>query len=155
VISISPVRDDKDDLSSFAVLFQEMEQFYGSTDVPDIESLVEEIRAALFGDIPSGRALIAFKDDHPTGFATYSFHWPAVGTTRSLFLKELFVSESQRGRGIGGQIMERLIRIARESGCSRIEWMTDEDNPISQRFYASRGYLVDKTKLTYRVTLTD
>src|SRR5581483_8266862 len=130
-----------------------MERFYGSTGTLDVETLIDEIRASLFGEIPAGRALVAYDDDYPAGFATYSFHWPAAGTTRSLFLKELFVIETHRNRGIGTRIMERLVRIARDSGCSRFEWMTHEENSIAQRFYAQRGYAVDKTKLTYRAIL--
>jgi hypothetical protein len=40
--------------------------------------------------------MLAWDGDDLAGFAAYSFLWPAVGLTRSLFLKELYVAEAAR-----------------------------------------------------------
>lgn len=85
------------------------------------------------------------------GFASYSFLWPAAGVTRSVFLKELYVVEASRRYGTGRLLINELCRIALETGCSRVEWHTDTDNPNAQRFYATLGVPVDDSKLFYRL----
>lgn len=48
------------------------------------------MRDVLFGDPPLARALVGWEDgEAPVGFAAYSFLWPAVRLTASLYLKEL------------------------------------------------------------------
>ena len=52
----------------------------------------------------------------------------AVGLTRSLFLKELYVIESARRTGAGTAIMGSLAEVALKNDCSRFEWQTDSPN---------------------------
>jgi GNAT superfamily N-acetyltransferase len=85
------------------------------------------------------------------GFAAYSFLWPAIGLTRSLYLKELYVSGAARKKGIGRVLMQRLYQIAAKNECSRVEWTTDRDNVDAQRFYAQLGVPVKESKLFYRI----
>lgn len=94
---------------------------------------------------------MAWDDGQLAGFASYSFLWPAAGLTRSLYLKELYVTERARRTGVGKLLMQRLYDIAAEHGCSRVEWTTDRDNPDAQRFYAELGVPVRESKLFYRV----
>jgi GNAT superfamily N-acetyltransferase len=95
-------------------------------------------------------ALIAWIDDQPVGFATYSFLWPATGFTRSLFLKELYVIETARRAGVGKAIMQSLAEIAVKTDCSRLERQTETPNTEAQRFYGNLGIAVDESKLSYR-----
>ena len=44
------------------------------------------------------------------GFASYSFLWPAVGLTASLYLKELYVAASRQRHGVGTLLMQGLCR---------------------------------------------
>ena len=43
----------------------------------------------VFGHHPAAHVFAAYADELVV-FATYSFLWPAIGLTRSLFLKELY-----------------------------------------------------------------
>ena len=93
---------------------------------------------------------MALHEGAPAGLAAYSFLWPAVGVTRSLYLKELFVRAASRRHGIGKLLMRELDRIAAEHRCSRIEWTADAGNPDAQRFYAALGAEPLATKVFYR-----
>lgn len=44
----------------------------------------------------------------------------------------------------------RAVAAAR-SGCSRVEWMTDRDNPGARAFYKSLGFEEFEGKIVYRV----
>ena len=114
-----------------------------------------QIREALFSDPPSAYALLAWDKERPVGFASYSFLWPAVGLTRSVFLKELYVSASARRAGVGKLLMQQLADIAVKNGCSRLEWTTDSDNQAAQLFCAGLGVPVDQSKLFYRIESDD
>src|SRR5260370_8786324 len=50
-----------------------------------------QVAEALFTSPPAGYALLAWDGTQLAGLAAYSFLWPAVGLTRSLYLKELYV----------------------------------------------------------------
>jgi hypothetical protein len=40
---------------------------------------------------------------------------------------------------------------AARPGCSRVEWMTDRDNPIARSFYQTLGLAEFDGKIVYRV----
>lgn len=145
---VAPVTPEH--VEAFAVLAEEMDRFYGTTELDPLDVRHQQINDALFGDPPAAYALMAWNDDEPVGFASYSFLWPAVGLTRSLFLKELYVIESARRTGVGKEIMRTLAETAIKHDCSRLEWQTDQPNTAAQRFYAELGIAVDDTKLFYR-----
>lgn len=83
--------------------------------------------------------------------AAYSFLWPATGVGASLYLKELYVRQTQRRAGVGKLLMKKLIEIAKAEGCGRVEWTANRSNDEAQRFYEAQGYEASKDKLFYRV----
>jgi GNAT superfamily N-acetyltransferase len=85
------------------------------------------------------------------GLAAYSFLWPAVGATRSLYLKELYVLEAYRRLGIGRLLVRAVFETAAGLGCSRVEWTTDVGNTGAQAFYAKLGLPDHPVKVFYRV----
>jgi GNAT superfamily N-acetyltransferase len=146
---VAPVTPDH--VEALAALAAEMDRFYGATELEPLDLRLKQINDALFADQPSAYALLAWDDDQAVGFAAYSFLWPAIGLTRSLFLKELYVIEIARRTGVGKLIMQSLAEIAIKHDCSRFEWQTDRPNNDAQHFYAELGVPVDDSKLFYRV----
>lgn len=138
-------------IAAIAELAEQMDRFYGASESEPLKVRIRQIDIALFSTHPSAYVLLAWDDGQLVGFASYSYLWPAVGLTRSLYLKELYVIETARRKGIGKLLMQRLCDIAAEYGCSRVEWTTDRDNPDAQRFYADLGIPVRESKLFYRI----
>lgn len=132
-------------------LIQEMDYFYGATDTEPREQRIRQITKILFTDPPSAHVILACAEEEPIGFASYSFLWPAVGVTRSLYLKELYVSSARRRTGVGAQLMRSIFDIALKADCSRVEWTTDRDNPDAQSFYKKLGAMANSSKLFYRL----
>jgi GNAT superfamily N-acetyltransferase len=140
-----------DDLTPLLALTEEMDRFYGATEISPVEVRRQQHHDALFSDGPAARAVLAFDGGYAVGFAAYSFLWPAVGLTKSLYLKELYVSGAHQRSGVGRVLMESLFELARQHNCSRIEWTTDRDNPAAQAFYRSFGVEPADSKLFYRI----
>lgn len=148
---ISITHAEPEDAEALARLAEEMDRFYGISEFESLEVRVRQICEALFSNPPSAYSLLAWDSRRLTGFASYSFLWPAVGLTRSLYLKELYVVANGRQKGIGKLLMWHLYDIAVKYNCSRVEWTTDTDNPGARQFYSELGVPVIESKLFYRI----
>lgn len=51
------------------------------------------------------------------------------------YLQDLFVSAGQRGTGLGRALIAHVTEAARQAGCSRVYWLTHEDNAAARRLY--------------------
>ncbi len=143
------------DVSAIAELAAEMDKFYGATELDPLDVRKDRITKALFGDVPTAYALLAWDDGKLIGFASYSFLWPAAGLTGSLHLKELYVSAGARRSGVGAMLMRGLFGIAVKYECSRVEWTADHDNEGARAFYEALGVVPLASKVLYRVTGDD
>jgi GNAT superfamily N-acetyltransferase len=106
---------------------------------------------ALFSVPAAAHVLLAWAGPRLAGMAAYSFLWPAVGRTRSLYLKELYVGEGHRRGGAGKVLMRAVFATAGQHGCSRVEWTTDDGNAGAQAFYETLGLPPRPSKIFYRV----
>ena len=149
MINVSPAGPD--DVLPIAALLEEMDRFYGAADAQPSGERVRQINEALFSRSPAASALLARDGDQLAGIATYSFLWPAVGLTRSLYLKELYVGERYRCQGVARLLMQTLLEVATRHGCSRVEWTTDISNTGAQAFYEKLGMDAYPSKVFYRV----
>jgi GNAT superfamily N-acetyltransferase len=138
------------DLLVVAELLLEMDAHYKQGAGETVATKVANLREHLLGAVPSGYLLIAAEDGVPVGFAAYSFLWPAGGSSRGMFLKDLYVAAAHRGGGVGRVLMDALLAVAREAGCSRVDWTADVGNLAAQRLYESLGATRLETKVFYR-----
>jgi GNAT superfamily N-acetyltransferase len=152
VVNIAPAQPD--DTNAIADLMDELNQFYGETTTEPLEERSAQIRDALFSDPPAAHALLAWEGSTLIGFASYSFLWPAAGLTRSLYLKELYVSEAHRRSGVGSSLMTALFEVAEGHRCSRVEWMTETENTSAQQFYEGFEVKPHAGKLFYRRSMS-
>ncbi|WP_330452586.1 MULTISPECIES: cyclophane-containing RiPP N-acetyltransferase HaaN [unclassified Streptomyces] len=143
---------DRRDIVAVAELIEEIERFYGSTEIQPFDERRSQVEEALFGSPPLASALLVEDEAGDlVGLAAYSFLWPAAGSSHSLFLKELYIRDILRRQGVGARLMDELRALAAaRSGCSRVEWMTDRDDPNARAFYKSLGFAEFDGKIVYR-----
>jgi GNAT superfamily N-acetyltransferase len=153
VITVSP--PEPADAPGIADLLAELSEFYGVPPAGSPGERARQVSDALFASPPAAYALLARDGGKLAGLAAYTFVWPAVGLTRSLYLKELFVAGACRGRGAGRLLMQAVFDTAARLGCSRVEWTTDTSNGQAQSFYAGLGLPVHPGKIFYRAEGTD
>ncbi|HAW51087.1 MAG TPA: GNAT family N-acetyltransferase [Flavobacteriales bacterium] len=87
-----------------------------------------------FGKNPLFHALIAEKNLEIHGMAVY-FYTYSTWNGKTLYLEDLIVSESSRSKGIGKQLMDEIIKIAKEQDVHRISWQVLNWNVEAQKFY--------------------
>jgi GNAT superfamily N-acetyltransferase len=91
-----------------------------------------------FGVSPSFRALIADWDQQPAGYALFFGHY-STWVGQRLFLEDLFVRESFRGRGIGKALLASVARIAVQENCNGVQWEVLNWNEKAIELYKSLG----------------
>ena len=152
-IVLTIVHAELADAEAIAGLLDESDKYYGGNGSVSVAELARRLRNGLFAEPRTAWALLAKDGDRVAGFAVYSFLWPAGDYHRLLYLKELFVSGVDRRHGVGRLLMERLMTIAAEAGCSRMQWTADIDNPAALGFYHKMGFPEHKGKTFYRVPI--
>jgi ribosomal protein S18 acetylase RimI-like enzyme len=76
------------------------------------------------------------------GYATYFFCY-FTWTGKSLYMDDLYVQKSFRKCGIGKQLLESVIHLAKESYCKRVRWQVSSWNDNAKSFYQSMGAKID------------
>jgi GNAT superfamily N-acetyltransferase len=138
------------DTETIARVLAEIEVYYGG---PEVAPPLEQIRAALFGEVPAATVLLARDGVEVVGLASVSRLWPAAGADTSLYLKELYVRDGHRRRGVASELMAAVREEAARLGCSRVEWTADRDNPPALELYEALGVKPHQGKVFYRLSL--
>jgi len=98
--------------------------------------------------------LIAYVDGIPAGMVTgVEMTHPDKGT--EMFLYELGVDESFRGRGIGQALASALAGLARQRGCYGMWVLTDEDNVPARTTYCRAGGALEREQVMFAWTFPD
>ena len=118
----------------------------------DVVASVDDIERALFCENPKVFALIAEWEGAPCGFALYFFNFSTFLGRHGVYLEDLFVRETHRGKGIGKALLARLAAIAVENDCGRLEWSVLDWNAPSIAFYKSLGAVPMDEWTVYRMT---
>ncbi|MCP5179850.1 MAG: GNAT family N-acetyltransferase [Pseudomonadales bacterium] len=71
------------------------------------------------------------------GMASARIEVKPYGGERWLYVDEVDVCADQRQRGAGGALMNRLLAIARETGCEEVWLGTEPDNHAANALYRS------------------
>jgi GNAT superfamily N-acetyltransferase len=151
VITIRPAR--RDDTEAIASMLEELDRFYGAAEIEPRSTRLAGVESALFTSPPAAFAVLAWADSSLIGLASYSFLWPAAGVTRSLYLKELYVTAEYRRKGVGSLLMQEIFKTARAQNCSRVEWTTEVENAAARQFYSVIGASLLDGKMLFRVTV--
>jgi GNAT superfamily N-acetyltransferase len=110
------------------------------------------LRAALFGNAPRARALLAHAASEPVGFALYFYNFSTFLGRAGLYLEDLYVRPAWRQRGVGRRLLGALAEVAVREGCGRMEWSVLDWNEPAIRFYRSIGARPMDEWTVYRLT---
>jgi GNAT superfamily N-acetyltransferase len=109
----------------------------------EIVLTAEQLQRATQGLIENhahGRILCARLDGALVGVAVISFLWTLEHGGPAAWLDEVYVEPSQRGAGIGKQLVEAAMQVARDNGCIALDLEVDAGHEAAERLYARMNF---------------
>lgn len=112
-------------------------------DLADYEGLLNEVVADektleewIFNK-EKAEVIFAMEGDIEVGFALFFHNFSTFLGRAGIYLEDLYVMPSHRGKGYGKALLSKLAQIALERGCGRLEWWCLDSNTPSIDFYLS------------------
>ena len=99
----------------------------------------ELLHEGLFGDKPACEAIVGEENGEVVTFALFFHNFSTFLTKKGLYLEDLYVRQSHRGKGYGTQLLARLAQLAMERQCGRFEWSVLDWNEPAINFYKTMG----------------
>ena len=147
-ISIRPATPN--DVPTVAFLIRALSQYEKLEH--EVTMTEDRLRATMFGPRPYAEALLAEDDGKPVGFALFFHNYSTFLAQPGLYLEDLYVPESHRGKGIGKSLLVQLAKIAVERNCGRLEWAVLDWNVDAIGFYEKLGAKPNSEWTVYRLT---
>jgi len=87
-----------------------------------------------FGKQPAYGLIVAEDNGIIIGIAIYYIRY-STWKGRGIYLEDLLVTESLRGKGIGKKLFEEVIKVAKEDNAKQISWQVLDWNETAINFY--------------------
>ena len=140
----------REDVPLILALIRELAEYERAPN--DVVATEEMLRQNLFGPQPAAEVLLAAAEGEPVGFALFFHNFSTWMGRRGLYLEDLFVRPSARGKGYGKALLVRLAEIARERECGRMEWAVLDWNEPAIKFYRKLGAKPNEEWTIFRLT---
>jgi GNAT superfamily N-acetyltransferase len=130
----SATSDDAATILAFIRGLAEYEKMPDAVEVTEA-TLASQLRSAS----PPFECLIAKDGERAVGFALLFHTYSTWRGRQGLWLEDLFVLPDERRRGVGKRLLDRVVSLAKERGCGRVEWSVLDWNQPAIAFYRSYG----------------
>jgi ribosomal protein S18 acetylase RimI-like enzyme len=131
---------------------RELDRHYFGESGSTREQVAVGLTRGLLGADSGVKIALAVDQDEIAGLATISLLFPAPEQRGQLFMKDLFVRNAWRSKGVGEQVMQFLASYAISLNCVRFDWTTENTNTGAMAFYNRLGAERVKQKVYYRLT---
>jgi GNAT superfamily N-acetyltransferase len=139
-----------DDLPIILQLIRDLAEYERAPN--DVVATEEGLREVLFGNRPSAEVVLAMEGESAVGFAVFFHNFSTWLGRPGLYLEDLFVRPSHRGKGYGRALLVHLAKIAAERGCGRMEWAVLDWNEPAIKFYRALGAAPNEEWTIFRLT---
>ena len=108
----------------------------------EVDNTVERMEEVGFGSNPVFGYFVAEEDGEIKGIALYYYRY-STWKGKSLYLEDLVVRASARGRGLGKRLFDAIVKEAKATRCRQINWQVLDWNEPAIRFYKRLGTQLD------------
>lgn len=122
----------KEDAQAMMMLIRELAEYEKAPEEVTVD--MQHFIDCGFGNNPVWWAFVAEADEKVVGFALYYIRYSTWKGAR-MYLEDILVTESYRGKGIGKLLFEKLISVAKEKKFNGIVWQVLEWNEPAINFY--------------------
>ncbi|RYG28267.1 MAG: GNAT family N-acetyltransferase [Chitinophagaceae bacterium] len=128
--TIRPAR--KEDCERMMELIRELADYEKAPD--EVTVTMEHFIESGFGKDPVWYAWVVEESGVVVGFALYYIRYSTWKGQR-MYLEDILVTESHRGKGFGKLLLDKLIAICKEKGYSGMMWQVLDWNEPAIHFY--------------------
>ena len=104
-----------------------------------VVSTPQLLHEALFGEHPKCEAMIGEVQGQAVTYAMFFHNFSTFLGRKGLFLEDLYVKQSRRGKGYGRDMLVALAKLAVQRECGRFEWTVLDWNESAIKFYQDMG----------------
>ena len=115
-----------------------------------VTNTIEQMYLDGFGENPIFGTIVSEVDGLVVGMALYYFRY-STWKGKRLYLEDLIVSETMRGRGLGEKLLEATIEQARKTACTGLMWQVLDWNEPAINFYKKFGARFDEEWLNVHI----
>ncbi|QFZ87008.1 GNAT family N-acetyltransferase [Variovorax paradoxus] len=125
-----------DDFAAWKPLWDGYNAFYGREGATALPDAVTQVTWQRFFDAYEPvHALVAERDGQLVGLVHYLFHRSTTRIEPTCYLQDLFTQSSERGRGVGRQLIQGVYDEVRRAGGYRVYWQTHTTNAAGRMLY--------------------
>ncbi len=98
------------------------------------------------------KALVVEHENEIIGFASYYytyFSW----TGKSIYIDDIYVKDTFRGKGIGTDLMQHIFEIGRKNNCKKVRWQVSNWNSKAIAFYKILGAEINQVEVNCELML--
>ena len=128
---------EEEDAPQILELIKALAEFENLSD--EVVATEELLKIKLFGKNSPAEVQIAYDKNKTLGFALYFRTFSTFLGRPGIYLEDLYVRESSRGKGVGEALLRRLAQRTREIGGGRLEWSVLNWNEAAIKFYQKIG----------------
>ncbi len=115
-----------------------------------LEITGEKLFRAMFGEQGFVQSLIAFDDEKPVAYALFFLHFASFRGEFSVYLEDIYVTESYRKSGLGEMMLKRIARIGKEKGAVRMDFQVLDWNTPAINFYKKHGTEINESERHFK-----
>jgi len=139
----------REDVDQVFGLIKDLAEFEKAAD--EVEITAAQLAEDAFGEKPIVEIIVAMKKDVIVGAALF-YEKYSTWKGRSVHLEDFVVKASERRRGIGSQLFEEVMRLAKERGYARMDWQVLDWNSSAIAFYKKYKAEISEEWLNGRFT---
>ena len=138
------------DVEPALLLIKELAAFEKAPE--QVINTVEQMLIDGYGEKPIFDLLVAEADQKIAGIAIYFIKY-STWKGKCLYLDDIVVQESLRGKGIGKQLFDAVVAEAKLCNCQQLQWQVLNWNESAINFYKKYDTVFDAEWINCKITL--
>ncbi|MBC7694424.1 MAG: GNAT family N-acetyltransferase [Burkholderiales bacterium] len=148
-MSIELRKGTEEDIPQALQLVRELAAYEKAPD--EVEVTNEEMLAWGFGNDKQFDFFVATENEVIVGLALYYFKY-STWKGKCLFLEDIIVTESKRGKGLGKLLFDKVVQVSKEKKVRRMEWQVLDWNKPAIEFYKKYDAILDNEWVNCKLT---
>jgi Acetyltransferases len=134
------------DLQQVFQLIVELAEF--EKGLHEVTNSVEMMEKDGFGQNPLYGFLVAEDETRIAGLSLYYWRY-STWKGKRLYLEDIIVTKTERGKGIGKKLFDRTMKLAIEKNCTGMMWQALDWNQPAIEFYKQYGARLDNEWINF------